>query len=59
MKETTRIFTVEITTISRDGKDMMPKDEAKKEMEDFFKNVVGTDDCVVANIQDFELEVAE
>lgn len=59
MKEITRIYTLEITTISKDGKDMMPKDEAKKGMEDFFKNVVGTDDCVVTNVQDFEMEVDE
>lgn len=57
MKEYTRIITMEITMVS--NKEMMAKEDAKKGIEDFFKNIAGTDDCKVTNIQDFEMEVAE
>ena len=56
MKETTRIITMEITLVSK-GEGFAPKNEVKADIEAFFKNATQADDCLVTNIQDFEMDV--
>lgn len=54
MKEITRIATVQITSIIKvdDDKEIQPREEAKKKLEQNLKKMFDADD-VVATVQDF------
>lgn len=58
MKETTRIYTVQITEIIR-GNYVETKEDAKNQMETVLKMGLNVDDVVVENVQDFVMEKDE
>lgn len=59
MTEVTRIYTVEITDIFRDGVPSLSPDELKGVFAEWIKEMLVCDHVNVVKIQDFEMEVAD
>ena len=60
MREITRIITVQITDIAKVDDDFdsaETKENVKKNAGEIIKNLLGCDDAVVVDVQDFILEI--
>ena len=57
MEETTRVFTVKITFIGQgEPENLVNKEEAAKIIKNEIKSMLGCDDIVVEQVQDFVLD---
>ena len=58
MIEVTRVYTIETTGIAK-GKeeDIIPPEQAKVKIQNKIKNLLGCDDVLITNVQDFIREV--